>query len=324
MPFLFLSLSLSTNRDFVEIGNSEFTVSKIFIHASYNQPKFANDIAIIELDKENVDEINDAVCLPESVNNAAVSSIAIVKRAGGSLKFGKAQSVSTDKCSSFFNQQFTELTAGQFCANVQSNETTFTPFIGAIVVESDRKRQYTLKGFTSTSVRTGQAFDESKPYIFTDLSHHLNWIQAAVGSEFVKNKIKTSLIVEPMENLQSCQMSKGIGFCIKIQQCSLYRDAPQPLSQERQEFSDQVKCFTKLPNIDNNVNEDGVCCPQKYIELNYTEEYDLDVRIQGKRGADLLDLKKCGQVDSTKRIVGGSKAELKEVFILLPYLTFNV
>lgn len=294
----------------MEVGNFEFTVSKIFIHASYNQPKFANDIAIIELDKENVDEINDAVCLPEAASNP-MSSIAIVKRAGDSLKFGKAQSISADKCSSFFNQQFTELTAGQFCTNVQSNETTFTPFIGAIVMESDRKRQYFLKGFTSTSVRTGQAFDESKPYIFTDLVYHLNWIQSAIGGELAKDKIKPPHVVKPTQNLQPCQMSNGNGFCVELRQCSLYREAPQPLSQQRAAFLDQIKCFTTLPKNDNSVNEDGVCCPQKYIELNYTEEYDLDLRIHKKRGSELLDLKKCGQVNSTKRIVGGSKADLK-------------
>ena len=293
------------DSDFVEIGNFEYTVSKIFIHASYNHPKFANDIAIIELDRENGDEINDAVCLPESSSNA-ISSIALLKREGGSIKPAKAQSISADKCSSFFNQQFTQLTAGQYCANLQSNETTYTPFIGAVVLESDINRQYFFKGFTS--IRTRDA-DEKKPYIFTDLAHHLSWIQAAIGNALEKNKIKPSLNV-PTQNTTSCQMSNGSGFCVEFQQCSLYRDSPNPMTQQRIEFIDRVKCFKKA----NNVNEDGVCCPEKYIELNAEQQqYDFDVRTQVKRvGAELLDLEKCGKVNSKRRIVGGMTAELQE------------
>jgi hypothetical protein len=292
----------------VDVGNSEKSVSKIFIHASYNQPKFANDIAILELDEENGDEINDAVCLPESPSGA-ISSIALMKREGESVKFGKAQSISNDKCSSFFNQQFTQLTAGQYCAKLQSNDTTYTPFIGAIVFESDRNRQYFFKGFTSTSVSASRALDESKPYIFTDLSHHISWIRAAIGNEFDKNKTKHSR--NTTQSAPSCQMSNGSGgSCVEFEQCSLYRDAPQPLSQQRLAALDRARCFTK-PN--NNVNEDGVCCPKKYVELNNTAENDFDIRFErGRRGVELLDLEKCGKVNSRTRIVGGSKAELQE------------
>lgn len=301
---------LLCHRDFVEIQGREFYVSKIFIHASYNQPKFANDIAIIELDKETDDEINDAVCLPtlqRSEGHETKSTIAIVKRAGGALKFGKAAEISKSECSSFFNQQFTDLTPGQFCANVHSNETEFSTFIGAVVLESSQKRQYVFKGFTSTAVRMGQAFDESKPYIFTDIEHHLNWIRAAIGDEF-KRKPKLPTLDANKHSLRSCDRAIGDGYCVKLHQCSLYRNEPQ----QHETYLDQIKCFTARETDRNNIDEDGICCSSEYVELNATEEYDLDTRFQGKRGLELLDMKKCGQVDPSRRIVGGTKADLKE------------
>ena len=283
-------------------------MSKIFIHASYNQPKFANDIAIIELDRETEVEINDAICLPESPHEVK-SSIAVVKRAGGVLKFGKAQLISANDCSSFFNQQFTELTAGQFCSSVQSNDTN-AAFIGGILIESDKSMQYTLKGFTSTAIRTEQAFDESKPYVFTDLAHHLSWIRAAVGAALIR-KEKPSRIVEPSRNLNSCQISNENGFCVQMYQCSLYRDAPkETLTRQREAFLDQIKCYTTLQANRNSLNEDGICCPEKYIQLNITEQFD--ARIEKKSGVNFLDMQTCGQVASSRRIVGGTKADLKE------------
>lgn len=295
----------------MKIQETERSVSKIFIHASYNQPKFANDIAIIELDKENGDEINDAVCMPESQPSEQhlKSTLAIVKRARDPLRFGKAQPISTSQCREFFNQQLNDLSPGQFCANVQSNGTTFSPFIGAIVVESDGSRQYTFRGFTSTAVRTGQAFDESKPYIFTDLAHHMAWIRAAIGKEL---QSKPALIVDPNYNLKPCQTSTYDGFCVKYHQCSIYRDAPPPLSQRHEEYLNTIRCFTSTDANQNSVDEDGLCCVNKYIELDYNETIDFDERFQFRRGAEVLDTKKCGQVDPTRRIVGEKNQNLKE------------
>lgn len=308
------------NRDFVEIRGQEFSASKIFIHASYNQPKFSNDIAIIELDKETDEEINDAVCLPESRSGEhdMQSTIAIVKRANSSLKIVEALFSSNSECSSYFSQQLTaDLTPGQFCAKVQSNETAYSPFIGAAAIESDKKRQHTLKGFTSTAVRSGQAFDESRPYIFTDIAHHLNWIHAAIGDNFNKEKKKIEQNPvqenEPMRNLRSCQKSNGDGFCVKLSQCSLYRDAPKPLSKIRENYLNEIKCFTSVEVRGNSVSEDGICCDEQYVELEQSESVvDLDQRFHGKRGVELVNPAKCGQVDPTRRIVGGSKADPKE------------
>lgn len=307
--------SPSDDRDFIEIQGQEFSARKIFIHASYNKPKFANDIAIIELEKSSTgDGINDAVCLPEfpSSENDQKSTVAVVKRAESPFKFGKALFKSNSECSSYFNQQRTVLTPGQFCANVQSNDTAaYSLFIGAIAIESDAKRQYAFKGFASTGIRAGQAFDESKPYIFTDIAHHLNWIRSAIGDD-LKTKEVNPPTNDSLPDLSSCQLSSGDGFCVKLNQCSLYRDAPKPLSRKREAFLDQIKCFTSVEANVNSVSEDGICCPNKYIELNYTEQFDIDQRFQGKRGIELLDVKKCGKVDASRRIVGGSKAELKE------------
>lgn len=291
------------------IQRHEFTVSKIYIHASYNQPKFANDIAIIELDKATDDEINDAACMPEPVaQHDSKSTTAVVKRANSALKYAKSEIISADECSSFFNQQSTSLTPGQFCANVHTNDSQFSAFIGAIMFESDQSRQYTLRGFTSTAVRSGQAFDESKPYVFTDLAHHLNWIRTAIGDELRRKPESSNIAVDPaLSSLRACQLKKGDGYCVKYHQCSSLRDAPGQSA-----ALDEKKCFTEVDASQNIVNEDGVCCPAQYIELNYNEEFDLDQRFQGKRGVELLNTKKCGQVDPSRRIVGGSKADLKE------------
>lgn len=297
----------------MEVGNVEKSVSKIYIHASYNQPKFANDIAIIELDVENEGEINDAVCLPELDSGVISSSIALMKHQGSPVKFGKAEGLSNDKCSSFFNQQITQLTVGQYCAKLKANGTTSTQLIGAIVFESDRNQQYFFKGFTSTSVKTEQASDENKPYIFTDLSQHINWIRSAIGGEFVKNKTEQSRNAGATHKEPSCQMSNGSeGSCVEFQQCSLFRDAPQPFTEQRLDVLNRIRCFTQAPNV---VKEDGVCCPLKYIELDYAKDGNFDIRFlekKTKRGVELLDMIKCGKITSTRRIVGGSQAELQE------------
>lgn len=231
-----------------------------------------------------------------------------MKRAESVLKFGKAHFKASAECSSYFNQQLTEPSPGQFCAAIHSNESTYSPFVGAIAIESGKTRQYTIKGFTSIAVRTGQAFDDSKPYIFTDVAHHMNWISAAIGDE-LKHK-ETLVADEAMQDLKPCRTSNGGGFCVKIRQCSLYRDAPQPITARREAFLNEIKCFTS-ENNSNTLSEDGVCCQGKYIELNFTE-FDIDQRFLGKRGAGALDMTKCGQVDPTRRIVGGSKADLRE------------
>lgn len=314
MLFLLIFIPLPfTNRDFVEIRGEEFSASKIFIHASYNKPKFANDIAIIELDTSD-EEINDAVCLPESQSSEhdLKSTIAVLKRAGGSLKFGKAFFNANTVCSSYFNQQLTDLTPGQFCANVQSNETAYSPFIGAVAVESSIKRQYTLKGFTSTEIRSEQAFDESKPYIFTDIAHYLNWIYSAIGDKLERKSSATSAI-EPTTGLQPCEMSNSAGFCVKPHQCSVYRNVSKPMSEHGDSFLDRNKCFTvEVQGSSISFNKDGVCCENKYIDLSFKERFDIDQRFIGKRGVEFLNVTKCGQVDPTRRIVGGTEAGLKE------------
>ena len=301
------------NRDFVEIRGEEFSALKIFIHASYNKPKFANDIAIIELDK-NDEEINDAVCLPasQSAEHDLKSTIAVVKRAGGSLKFGKALFSTSTECSSYFNQQITGLTPGQFCANVQSNETAYSPFIGAIALESSGNQQYTLKGFTSTAIRSGQAYDESKPYIFTDISNYTNWIYSAIGDN-LKRKANMTSPSEPLPGLQPCQMSNSAGFCVKPHQCSVYEDPLKPSLERRESYLDHNKCFTTVEVKHNSISEDGVCCGSQNIDLNAREtHFDIDARFTKKRGIELLNVTKCGQVDPSRRIVGGTKANLKE------------
>lgn len=240
------------------------------------------------------------------------STIAVVKRADSPFKFGKAIFESKTECSLYINQQLAAPTPGQFCANVQSNDTAYSLFVGAIAIESDARRQYAFKGFTSTAIRTGQAFDESKPYIFTDIAHHLNWIRSAIGDNFKGQEEANPSTNDSLLELSSCLLSTGDGFCVKLNQCSLYRDAPKPLSRKREAFLDQIKCFTSIIASSNSISEDGICCPNKYIELNYTEQFDVDQRFQGKRGIELLDMKKCGKVDVSRRIVGGSKTELME------------
>lgn len=247
--------------------------------------------------------------MPESQSEKhdRMSTIAVVKRAQSELKFGKAHFNASTACSSYFNQQLIQLAAGQFCAAIQSNVTVYSPFIGAIAIESGKSRQHTIKGFTSTAVRTGQAFDDSKPYIFTDVAHHMNWIRAAIGDEL---KRETLVADEATQGLKACRTSNGGGFCVKIRQCSLYRDAPQPMTARREAFLNEIKCFTSEKNA-NTVSEDGVCCQGKYVELNFAE-FDIDQRFLGKRGAEALNMTNCGKVDPTRRIVGGSKADLKE------------
>lgn len=286
----------------MEIQRHEFTVLKIFIHASYNQPKFANDIAIIELDKAAKEESNDAACLPKlhqpRSQHELRSLVAVVKRTGGVLKFGKSEIVSTNDCSSQMTSLTTQST-GQFCANVQEN-STLSALTGAVVLESDGNRRYTFTGLTG---KTNVA--NNKPLVFTDLAHHLNWIRAAIGDDLERRPENPKISDDPaLRNLPTCRLSKDTGFCVKYHQCLLVRDAPPNTAD-----SEEIKCFTEA---ENNVHEDGVCCHGRYVELNYTEVSDFDLRFQNKRGIELLNMKTCGQVDPTRRIVGGTQADMKE------------
>lgn len=320
-------------RAHITLQNHEYKVSKIFIHASYNQPKFANDIAIIELDADNDSDnsmgINNAICLETSTTNAFKSTTTLImKRASSALKYGKIEFISDNQCSSFFDQQqFTDLTAGQFCANIQSNDTSpaeYSPFIGAVVLQSNNTRRYALKGFTSTSIRTQQAFDESRPYVFTDMEHHLSWIRSVIREDKIVPQTTTmaSPSVSSDDGLKECQLSSGgdssssssnggtIGKCVNQEHCTLFRDAPRPLSTQQEAYLEQIKC-----NSDEDY-DDEICCPLKYI--NQTEfsssstMSEIDENFRFRRGAKLLDMQKCGRQTTSYRIVGGKKASLKE------------
>lgn len=297
-------------RAHIIVQNHEYRVSKIFIHASYNQPKFANDIAIIELDpdgnvNDNSRRINNAICLEMSTTNAFKSTIALVKSASSALKYGKIEFISDNQCSLYFEQQqFTDLMAGQFCANIQANETEqrHSQFIGAVVLQSNNRRQYALKGFTSTAIRTEQAFDESRPYIFTELDHHLSWIRAAIGD-----------IIDPSFSASSspsdeCQLSNTVGRCVKQEQCTLYRNAPRPLSRRQEAYLEQIKC-----NNGDDYDE-GICCPIKYINQTQpsSASNEIDPKFRSRRGANLLDVQHCGQQPLSKRIIGGKEAGFNE------------
>ncbi|CRL02376.1 CLUMA_CG015259, isoform A [Clunio marinus] len=307
------SLPENITLDFVEIQGKEYSISKIFVHAGYNQPKYANDIAILKLEIDDDVEINDPVCLPlmQSNDEDSKSTLAIVKHANGVMKFGKAKSISNNECSSMFsNQQFSSLTSGQFCANIQINNTDFSEFLGAVMLESGRKRQYVYKGFTSTTTRNGKFFDKNKPYIFTNIEHHLSWIKAALQSD--NEGLKNNTQYNDRRSMKPCQSPGNIqSYCVKLHQCSIYRDAPKPISRKRELFLQQIKCFTSSDTNRNNVDEDGVCCSAQYIELSDDEKYNVDQRFE-KKGNAQLDMDKCGQVDSSRRIVGGTRADLKE------------
>lgn len=250
--------------------------------------------------------INNAICLEMSTTNAFKSTIVLVKSASSALKYGKIEFISDNQCSSYFEQQqFTDLTAGQFCANIQANETEHSPFIGSVVLQSNNRRQYALKGFTSTAIRTEQAFDESRPYIFTELDHHLSWIQAAIG-DIIEPSISASSSSD--ELLKECQLSNTIGRCVEQEHCTLYRNAPRPLSRQQEAYLEQIKCSN------GGDYEEGICCPLKYINQTNSSSAlnEIDEKYRFRRGANLLDMKHCGQQPLSKRIIGGKVAGFNE------------
>lgn len=310
-----------SNRSHINIDEVEYGAAKLFVHADYNQPKFANDIAIIELDNDADRQINNAaLCLDTS--SAGKSTIALLKNEELAFRFGGISFIDDNQCNEFFQQQFTVLTRGQFCANIHSNRTVHSAFIGGIVLQFDNtKRQYSLKGFTSTAVRAEQAFDESRPYIFTDVEQQLSWINAVIGSS---NNTTSSI-----DEFKPCQLpNDNDGQCVVLEQCNLYRDAPRPFSRQQESLLDQIKCSTDS-HSNHTAEDDGICCPTKYINQTITittttttptetvsskneYDFDLDVRFRERRGVELLSMDQCGKVDATRRIVGGRVADLKE------------
>lgn len=111
-------------------------------------------------------------------------------------------------------------------------------------------------------------------------------------------------------------MSDGEGYCVKLDHCTLYKNEPRPVSGRLAVLLQQSRCFISKKAYDNSeeVVEDGMCCPEKYIDSTAQETNDvIDVSIYSRfdEKMSLLDLNTCGRVDSTKRIVGGSKAGLQ-------------
>ncbi|KAL7031297.1 hypothetical protein ACKWTF_006955 [Chironomus riparius] len=336
------SLPAHISLDHLIIENDEYLIGKIFIHASYNQPKFANDIAIIELDVElsrsknpkasDPQQITNAICLDKLEGNAqqSKSSIAIMKTEQGPLRHANIALIPNNQCSMFFDQQFTDLTSSQFCANIHSNETDISSFIGAIIMTYDNVRQqYSLKGFTTTSVRTEQSFDDSKPYIFTDVEQYLTWIKAALGGSVLQNNLITDSPRDDddddapdtkiLESLYECPLSTGNGRCVLEEDCKLYSMEIDQRS-EYEEFLKSLKCSYRNDQL-----LDGVCCPEQFINTTSLQAPDFNVRFEDTRtrrqGRDLLDMNQCGLVDPSRRIVGGRQADLREFpwFALLKY-----
>lgn len=298
-------------RDFVELRGKEYTASKIFVHASYNSPKFANDIAIIELDKELKDISMDPICLPSTQydTNDTAPALAVEKRTSSALKFAHAKYISQQQCNLLFKGRNISHLSGQYCASIQSNNVN--PFVGAVLLHATRDRQYTVKGFASTAIKTDAALDENKPYVFTDIGYHLNWIQTAIDNE------QQPLGTVSGSKLRSCGVSNVEGFCVKFEDCSKYRDATIPLSSQTW---NQIRCYRNA-EIESSLNEvDGneICCPANYINTKNETNPQIDERFSIKRGIDLLDMENCGgELDPSRRIVGGSKTELLE----FPFVT---
>lgn len=326
------SLPAHISLDHLIIENDEYLIGKIFIHASYNQPKFANDIAIIELDVElsrsknpkasAPQQITNAICLDKSDANAqqSKSSIAFMKTEQGPVQRANIAFIPNNQCSMFFDQQLTDLTSSQFCANVHSNETDISSFIGAIILTYDKvRRQYSLKGFSTTSVRTEQSFDESKPYIFTDVEQYLTWIKAALGGSIPQNNLiankpredDNALDRNVLDRLNECPLSSEKGRCVFEENCKLYSMEIDQRT-EYEEFLESLKCSFGT----NQLIKDGICCPEQFINTTSLEAPDFNVRFEDTRskrqGTDLLDMDQCGQVDPTRRIVGGRQADLRE------------
>lgn len=159
----------------VKIEGIEYTVERTTIHPNYNEPKFANDVAVVEI--RNVDQLTPICLAPVDPKQYP---IATNKYQNLAYVNDHARFIDNTGCSAFFNQQFTDLQAGQFCAYLKSNNSD--KFVGSIVQYfNSNNRQYTIKGFASTAIRTGQTFDEERPFIFTDVAFYMNWIKDVIG-----------------------------------------------------------------------------------------------------------------------------------------------
>lgn len=252
-----------------------------------------------------------------STANAPKSTLAIMKNARSSHQYGKIEFINDNNCSTYLARQFTVLTSGQFCANIQPNETEYSPFIGAVVLQSNNNRQYALKAFTSAAIRREQSHDESRSYVFSDVEHHLGWIRNAIGD--ITPSTTSSSTSHLSDEFRECPLinSNSIGHCVREDECSLFHEAPRPLSNEQREILEQMKCINNSEGEDYD-ESDGICCPLKYINQSKpitssrASSIDIDENYRFRRGANLLDLQRCGRQTTSRRIVGGQRADLKE------------
>jgi hypothetical protein len=232
-----------------------------------------------------------------------------MKNARSSHQYGKIEFINDNNCSKYLVGQFTVLTSGQFCANIQTNETEYSPFIGAVVLQSQNK--YSLKAFTSAAIRNEKSFDEARSYVFSDVEHHLGWIRNAIGD--ITPSTTSPSASHLSDEFRECPLinSNSIGRCVREEECLLFHEAPRPLSREQKETLEQMKCINDGEDYE---EPDGICCPLKYINQSKprASTINIDENYRFRRGANLLNLQRCGRQTTSKRIVGGDKADLKE------------
>ena len=119
---------------------------------------------------------------------------------------------------------------------------------------------------------------------------------------------------------KKCILPDGEGYCVKLDHCTLYKNEPRPVSVRLAVLLQQSRCFLSKKDFDNSeeIVEDAMCCPEKFIDTtaqvtNYSDVIDVSIYSRFDEKMSLLDLNTCGKVDSTKRIVGGSKAGLQGI-----------
>ena len=242
------------------------------------------------------------ICLPKYSDPEKRITATLQKEVG--LHPANVDFLENRECETNYNlTNIFKIQPGQVCVILKEDEGTSgrdgrdykDGFVGAIVERLTSNNQYELMGYSSSAIKSASSLVD-KPYIFTEISHYLDWIMDTLDEK---------------RDRKACEVpdTRSDGFCVLIDQCTIIREAPKPLPYTIQYIVDNSKCLTSD-------FQDGICCLSKYIddavEPEQIESRLLEFKPLSHRSIKLLDLEGCGLVDSGIRIVGGEEADLNQ------------
>ncbi|XP_058451054.1 phenoloxidase-activating factor 3-like [Malaya genurostris] len=198
----------STDEDCQEIGDDErcaptpqdIKIDHIIRHPNYNEPRLANDVALIKLHRPAnfSSEFVRSICIPRDENFALLENAPLFISAWcGSTKIGisdvplqyRMQMINPSSCAEKLSSHLDiDLHESQFCAvmdldqktKAKAKDISLRGSTGAPLQMLGPGGRFYQVGMTSVGVRNA-ALDT--PYVFVNLLHLAGWLEQTVTNE---------------------------------------------------------------------------------------------------------------------------------------------